>query len=151
MNVLQQAAPTFSSVFAARLLSARLRSGLTQQQLADIVGVSQQAITQWEAGDALPRMRRRNAAAKVLGVDLSDAAVAEAMRQLPAYVGTPPVRSSASSELLMAELIIVTMLGALTAEQRAAVAAQLEAAGVVGADIIRSQERRAAIVAGSAA
>jgi len=151
MNAPQQAAPTFTSVFAARLLSARLRAGLTQQQLADMVGVSQQAITQWESGQAMPRARRRNSAADVLGVDLSDTAMAEAMRQQSTHVDDMAARPPHSSELLMAELIIVTMLGALTPEQKAAVQAQLEAAGVVGTDMIRSRERRAAIVAGSAA
>jgi len=61
---------------------------------------------------------------------------------------SPP---AAASELLIAELIIVIMLGLLTTEQKSVAQAQLDAAGIVGADFIRSQERRAAIVAGGAA
>lgn len=59
--------------------------------------------------------------------------------------------SGASPELLMAELIIVTMHNALTIEQKAMVQAQLDDAGVSGSDAVRSQERRAAIIAGGAA
>ena len=57
----------------------------------------------------------------------------------------------ASPELLMAELIIVTMHNALTIEQKAMVQAQLDEAGISGSDAVRSQERRAAIIAGGAA
>ncbi|MGW0612043.1 helix-turn-helix transcriptional regulator [Streptomyces sp. NPDC002788] len=35
--------------------SIREAAGLSQQDIADIVGVSRQAITAWEAGDRYPR------------------------------------------------------------------------------------------------
>lgn len=35
--------------------SIREAAGLTQQDIADVVGVSRQAITAWEAGDRYPR------------------------------------------------------------------------------------------------
>lgn len=151
MNAPQQAVPTFSSVFAARLLGARTRAGLTQQQLADMVGVSQQAITQWESGQALPRNRRRNAVADVLGIDLSDTAVAEVMRGQTARVIWEVATPSLAAELLMAELIIATIVGVLPTSLRTIVDEQLTKIGVAGTDAIRSQERRAAIAAGGAA
>lgn len=141
MNAPQQATPTTLASFADRLLAARLRAGLTQDELAETIGVSQQSVAKWEGGLAVPRYHHRGALAHALCVSLDDSTFQELSIAAP----------SAATELLMAELIIVTMLGALTAEQKAMVAAQLEAAGVVGADMIRSQERRAAIVAGSAA
>jgi len=59
--------------------------------------------------------------------------------------------TSASPELLMAKLIIVTMHNTLTIEQKAMVQVQLDEAGVSGSDAVRSQERRAAIIFGGAA
>lgn len=54
-------------------------------------------------------------------------------------------------ELLMAELIIITILNALTPEQKLAVHAQLAATGIAGTTATRSSERRAAITAAGAA
>lgn len=56
-----------------------------------------------------------------------------------------------ASELLMAELIIATITGLLPAQLRQVADEQLVKIGVAGADPIRSQERRAAIIAGGAA
>lgn len=124
-----------TSAVAGNLLAARQQSGLTQGALASMVGVSQQTVAKWESGTATPRNHHLKAVTTALD-GANQSAIGAA---------------ASTSELLMAELIIVTMMGALTAEQKATVAAQLEAAGVAGSDMIRSQERRAAIVAGSAA
>jgi antitoxin CcdA len=55
---------------AQSLKDARRRLGLTQQQVADELGVSRQAVTHWERGkpidpDRLPRLSR------LLGIELS--------------------------------------------------------------------------------
>jgi transcriptional regulator with XRE-family HTH domain len=124
--------------FAARLRGARAFARLSLAEVGDLVGVSPQAVHKWEIGEFAPSPKNAIAVMKALDIVLPSQAA-------------PALSNCAASELLMAELIIVTMMGALTAEQKTAVAAQLEAAGVAGVDMIRSQERRAAIVAGGAA
>ncbi len=46
---------------------ARQRSGLTQADLARLLGVSRPALTRWENGSRLPRGKNRAAYARVLG------------------------------------------------------------------------------------
>jgi len=46
----------------------RLEKNLTQEQLADIMGVTQGAVVQWEAGNTFPRMKSVPKLAEVLGV-----------------------------------------------------------------------------------
>jgi transcriptional regulator with XRE-family HTH domain len=48
----------------------RESKGLTQAQVAKEVGVSQQAVVQWEAGDTAPRGKNLLKAAEVLGTDV---------------------------------------------------------------------------------
>ncbi len=48
----------------------REAKGLTQAQVAKEVGVSQQAVVQWEAGDTAPRGKNLIKAAEVLGTDV---------------------------------------------------------------------------------
>lgn len=43
-----------STPFAYRLKSARLHKGVTQQQLADVLGISKQAVSQYENGNKKP-------------------------------------------------------------------------------------------------
>ena len=40
--------------FGAQLRNHRKRIGLTQEEVAERIGVSPQAISKWEAGDCLP-------------------------------------------------------------------------------------------------
>ncbi|MBQ3229467.1 MAG: helix-turn-helix transcriptional regulator, partial [Clostridia bacterium] len=51
----------------ARLLSGRRREkGLTQDQLADLVGVTHQAVSKWERAEALPEMSKIGDIAKAV-------------------------------------------------------------------------------------
>jgi DNA-binding transcriptional regulator YiaG len=57
---------------ATRLLALRRRLGLTQQQLADELGVRQQTVSEWETGAYQPR----GASARLLGIVAERAGVA---------------------------------------------------------------------------
>lgn len=59
-----------SMTFAERLKFARERAKLTQDQLAERLGVTQSTVQQWESGDTTPRPSRNNAIAKALGADV---------------------------------------------------------------------------------
>jgi transcriptional regulator with XRE-family HTH domain len=53
-----------------RLPHLRLRKFLTQQQLADEVGVDLNTIQRWEAGDSFPWPKHLQKLCQVLGVDI---------------------------------------------------------------------------------
>ena len=145
MNALQQAASTQFVTLAALILDARLSAGLTQAEVAERIGVTQQSIAKWESGSAAPRGQHRDAVATLLGLNLGGAAVLSESFPIASQ------RPSIAEELLLAELIITTIIGLLPDPMRKTADEQLTKIGVSGADPLRSQERRAAIVAGGAA
>lgn len=51
---------------------ARLRKGITQAELAEMVGVSVGSISMWETGITHPTPRRYNPLAKALGVSVDE-------------------------------------------------------------------------------
>ena len=54
--------------FADRLIELRKGLGLTQEDLADRVGVSRQSVSKWETGESLPDMAKLVQLADALGV-----------------------------------------------------------------------------------
>jgi transcriptional regulator with XRE-family HTH domain len=57
-------------VFAETIRIKREELGLSQAEVADRLGVGQQAVSQWEAGASLPRPSRIAQLSVVFGVDL---------------------------------------------------------------------------------
>ena len=51
---------------ANRLIELRRRKGLSQEELADILGVSRQAVSKWERTEASPDTNNLIALAKLL-------------------------------------------------------------------------------------
>jgi transcriptional regulator with XRE-family HTH domain len=61
----------------AHLLALRQKAGLTQIELAEIVGVTQAAIAVWEWSDAPPRSKDLGSLANALGVTVQDLVLQE--------------------------------------------------------------------------
>jgi ribosome-binding protein aMBF1 (putative translation factor) len=57
------------SDFSTRLISARVEMGLTQRQLAELIGVDHSQLSRYEAGTAIPRPAVVNRIAEVFDVD----------------------------------------------------------------------------------
>jgi transcriptional regulator with XRE-family HTH domain len=55
-----------------RFRKARLIQGLTQTELADLLGVSIVTVSKWENGQSFPKAKRLNAVASVLHTTVSD-------------------------------------------------------------------------------
>lgn len=51
-----------------KIFQCRKRSGLSQEELADRLGVSRQAVSKWELGTALPELDKLKLLAKTFGV-----------------------------------------------------------------------------------
>ena len=59
-------------MFKDNLVQLRKLHRLTQEDLAERVGVSRQAVAKWEAGDSVPDLEKSRLLAEALGVSLDD-------------------------------------------------------------------------------
>ncbi len=57
-----------------KLLALRKRSGMSQQEVADAVGVTRQTISNWELGQGSPALDKAAELARLYGVTLDDLA-----------------------------------------------------------------------------
>ena len=79
-----------------KIVYCRKRAGLSQEGLADLVGVSRQAVSKWELGDASPDIGKLLALAKAFGVTTDwllseeDPAPEEGPSPDPAAENVPP-------------------------------------------------------------
>lgn len=51
-----------------KIIFYRKKCGMSQEELGDMIGVSRQAVSKWETGDALPEVTKLKALADVFGV-----------------------------------------------------------------------------------
>ncbi len=57
-------------VFSEKLVTLRRREGLSQEQLADRLGVSRQSVSKWEGGTALPELAKIVVLSEMFGVSV---------------------------------------------------------------------------------
>ena len=99
--------PAMARALGQRIQAARARKRLTQAGLAEQLGVTDNAVTQWETGRATPRAERLEAIARTLGVMVSWLVTGEE----PA--GPAAAETASETEVL-------TLLRAIPADKRAA-------------------------------
>ena len=56
----------------ATIHQKRIEQGLSQEQLAEFVGVSRQAVSKWEVGDAIPDTDKLIPLARALGITVDE-------------------------------------------------------------------------------
>jgi len=61
-------------MFKDNLIQLRKQNRLTQEELAEQVGVTRQAVAKWEAGETIPDLEKCRILAGVFGVSLDDLA-----------------------------------------------------------------------------
>lgn len=61
-------------MFSENLIQLRKLNKLTQEDIAEKVGVSRQAVAKWESGETLPDIERSMQIAEIFGVSLDDLA-----------------------------------------------------------------------------
>lgn len=59
-------------MFRDNLVQIRKLKGMTQEDIAEKVGVSRQAVAKWESGETSPDLEKSRLLAEVLGVSLDD-------------------------------------------------------------------------------
>ena len=75
-------------MFKDNLLQLRKYKQLTQEELAEKVGVTRQAIAKWEAGETMPDLERSRILAEIFEVSLDDLANFEPNENWG--IGVPP-------------------------------------------------------------
>ena len=75
-------------MFKDNLLQLRKYRQLTQEELAEKVGVTRQAIAKWEAGETMPDLERSRILAEIFEVSLDDLANYEPSENWG--IGVPP-------------------------------------------------------------
>ena len=56
--------------FGEKLKEARKKTGLTQEELAELIGISRAAVAKWETDNGLPDIENLKAVAKLLDVSI---------------------------------------------------------------------------------
>lgn len=75
-------------MFKDNLLQLRKLHNLTQEDVAEKVGVSRQAVAKWESGETMPDLEKSRLLAETFGVSLDDLANFEPDKNL--NVSVPP-------------------------------------------------------------
>ena len=76
-----------------RIASARTRAGLTQAQLAELVGVSQTSLSRWESGEMSLNAKRLEKLATALEVSIDWLVRGDHLPSVPTVEGAGEVRS----------------------------------------------------------
>ena len=66
--------------FSEKLMTLRKKAGLSQEQLADRLGVTRQSVSKWESGSAVPELVKLIALSDMFGVSV-DYLVKDAMEE----------------------------------------------------------------------
>lgn len=64
--------PENENILAGNLASLRAQSGLSLERVAELIGVSRQAVAKWESGESMPDLPHCDALAELYGVTLDD-------------------------------------------------------------------------------
>lgn len=83
-----------------KILYFRKRAKLSQEELAEQVGVSRQAVSKWELGDATPEVEKLLALARAFGVTTDELLSEEEPQERPPEPATaPPPQTAPGSDL----------------------------------------------------
>ena len=106
----------FQNDFAERLYTLRRSAGLSQEQLAEKLNVSRQAISKWESGASLPESDKLVAIADCFGVSLDELVKgekAETQAQAPLPDESGKGRFAAGLAVCIAGVVGLLALGIL--------------------------------------
>ena len=88
--------------FSEKLLDLRRREGLSQEQLADRLGVTRQSVSKWESGTAVPELSKLIALSELFSVSV-DYLVKDHLEE-PERPSEPPAPSTAKLEAQVEEI-----------------------------------------------
>ena len=96
--------------FSQQLLQQRKARGLSQLELAEKVGVSRQAVSKWETGEAAPDLSKLLALANALDISLDQLCGREAPAVPPEAAVPPPAAPARRRSVWQLALLAVVLL-----------------------------------------
>lgn len=99
-------------MLAERIYTLRRRAGLSQDQLAERLGVSRQAVSRWENGSATPGLEKLQGMCRCFGVTMDQLTGAGEAPPPPPHRGAVPRRSRLGAALCAGGGVGVLCLGA---------------------------------------
>lgn len=97
--------------FSSQLVHYRKSKGMSQEELAALVGVSRQAVSKWETEEALPDLNKAIALAEALGVSLDALCGNETAVSSPAPEQSRSADQSKRFRPLMAAIFFLLLCG----------------------------------------
>ena len=82
-------------MLSEKIYALRRKNGLSQEQLAEKIGVSRQAISKWEGGLSTPELDKLKALSECFQVTIDELLLHPAMRQRKRAVRRPRPREKA--------------------------------------------------------
>lgn len=70
MGASNRKAGTYAMEFSEKLINLRRREGMSQEQLADRLGVTRQSVSKWESGAVMPELVKLIALSEMFGVSV---------------------------------------------------------------------------------
>ncbi len=77
-----------------KIYTCRKKAGLSQEALAEKLGVSRQAVSKWETGEAIPELMKIPSMAKLFGVTTDWLLSEEETFDIPPISDTPPMEEA---------------------------------------------------------
>lgn len=94
-----------------RLYDLRTKAGYSQEQLAELLGVSRQAVSRWEVGQGKPEIDNVVKLAQIYRVSVDYVLTGEQRVPSVSEVGAPPARQELPREYRVALSVVLAFMG----------------------------------------
>ena len=91
--------------FHEKLLKLRKESGLSQEQLAEKLDISRQAVSKWETGESQPDLSKLISLGDIFSVSIDELCG----KKSPVYDREPAAKRAKSSNMILAIVLIVSL------------------------------------------
>ena len=102
-------------MLAERIYELRRKSGLSQEQLAEKIGVSRQTVSKWESGTSTPELEKLMALGEIFQVSLDELVWEQGTLDAPREVqpAADPARTKLGIGLILAGAVCLILAGLL--------------------------------------
>jgi len=100
-------------MLSERIYQFRRKNGLSQEQLAERIGVSRQAISKWESGTSTPELEKLLALSKCFNITLDELVKDEASNQETSETPQKSEKDAVSKTVEMKAGVVLCLIGAI--------------------------------------
>lgn len=100
-------------MLSERIYQFRRKNGLSQEQLAERIGVSRQAISKWESGTSTPELEKLFALSECFNITLDELVKDEAANQETSETPQKSEKDAVSKTVEMKAGVVLCLIGAI--------------------------------------